>query len=154
MTRERYAAPESAASSAMPTSSSPAAPISDLARRQNILARLPAEDRAFLEELILPRWRLRQRRLDERDAALRALAVDQADRTGWRVARRISKKLAIYVNRGSWRFDREPPANPRRAAMFRAVRLKGGKVPSRTTIWRALAGRPSPSPKSTEPMGC
>jgi hypothetical protein len=152
MTREHYAAPESAAASAMPTSSSPAAPISDLARRENILARLPAEDRAVFEPLVLPPWRLRQRRLDERDFALRPLAPAHiGDGKSWPIARRVYSELARYVDRGGFGRDRQrdrPPDDPRRALMFRAVWLHGrDKAPSRTTTWRALAGRPITQPK-------
>ena len=135
----------SATSTNTPGGPAPArlAPLSDVARIEGILARLSAEDRALLEPRALPRSRLRCLQLNERDAAVRALAVDHPDSTSWRVAKRIARELARYVECGPWRFDRDrgPPADdPRRAAMFRAVQLSGDKAPSRDTIWRALAG--------------
>jgi hypothetical protein len=159
MTRERDAAPEPVAASAMPTSSSPAAPSSDLARILNILAHLPAEDRAVLEPRVLPPWRLRRRRLDERDAVLRALAPAHiGDGESWPIARRVYGELARYVALGGFGRDRQrgrPPDDPHRALMFRAVRLHGrAKAPSRTTTWRALAGRSVSQPKIKLPMGC
>jgi len=115
---------------APPARSSPAALISDQARIDSILARLPAEDRALLEPRLLPAWRLRRRRLDERDAEIRALAANYPDSTGWRVARRLHREFARYVGRGSWRFDcgRGPPADPRGARLYRVVRLSGNKA--------------------------
>ena len=133
---------------AKPTSPAAVPRIGDLARVLNILDRLPAgclppDDRAFLEAQLLPAWKQRRQRLNERDAALRALTPRHLDASSWRVARRIADELAIYVERGSWRFDRDrgAPGDPSRAAMHRAMLLNGGKLPSRTTIWRALAGR-------------
>lgn len=132
---------------ALRANSAPAAPIGDLALIETMLAGVPAGQRAQAERLLdagLPAWARRQRRLDKRDAALRDLAPRHLDAKSWRIARRIADELAIYVERGSWRFDRDrgPPAHPRGAIMYRAVLLHGRRrAPSRTTIWRALAGR-------------
>jgi len=141
----------STTTAAPPATSSPAAPISDLAFRENLLALLPPEGRALFEPLVLPGWLRRRRNLAERDAALRALAADHIDSTSWRIARRLNIELARYFTRGSWQYDRDrgPPADPRHAAMHRALQLHGGnKLPSRSTIQRALASRPARQPKT------
>ena len=131
------------------SSSARLAPVGIVERIETILARLPsdllpAEDRAFLEQRALPLSELRRRRLDLRDDALRALAAHHTAPGSWPLARMISDELAIYVDRGSWRFDRHrgPPADPRRAAMYCAVRFTGNGLnsPSRRTVQRAIAG--------------
>jgi hypothetical protein len=162
-TRERCAHAGAIVAPTESSSSSPAAPdrfathasvlppIGDQATRLlNILAGLPAEDRALFEPW-LPAWLRRRRDLDARNAALRALAAGHLDSTGWRIALRLHRELTRYVDRGGFGRDRhrgQSPDDPRRAMMFRAVQLhRGGKAPSRNTIWLALAGRRGPAQK-------
>jgi hypothetical protein len=84
---------------------------------------------------------LRQRRLAERDAAIRAIASDCAGIGGRELAREIVRRLGRYAA-SAWRFERDqrPSGNPARARLHRALSLNGGNPPSFSMAWRALAG--------------
>src|SRR5207248_692827 len=85
---------------------------------------------------------LRQRELAERDNCYRMLARTLPPRvSGYAMASLIRATLMQYRDRGAWRFerDREPPADPVRALMYRILTLDDGAIRARSTIERALA---------------
>jgi hypothetical protein len=93
---------------------------------------------------------LRRRRLDERDAALRELAIGMMAKasTGESLARTIARELHRYAS-SAWRFERERPApvDPPRALLYRILHLGSGHCPGQATVHRALAGLSQNQPR-------
>jgi hypothetical protein len=123
--------------------------VSCLAR---ILGILEFADRVWLSALIEPKWRAWQRRLELRDAAIRAYAAELGHfASGRRQAKALAKDFGDYAVRGAWRFDRSlpNPKDPRHAFQHRALTLGQGQVPGWRQMIRVLAGLRSNRPLST-----
>jgi hypothetical protein len=122
--------------------------VPDSGRLERILARLEPDDREWLAQELLPRWRARQRRLERRDALVGELGLllfrDNLV-SGRQMAAALARSLARYAAAG-WRFERDrpaAPADPRRALLWRILRANQGKAMSKGAVRRALAGSQS-----------
>jgi hypothetical protein len=101
---------------------------------------LPADSLERLARYVAP-YAIRQRRLAERDEAVRRLAVEHygALPSGRAIAAEIRRALSIYASGPASRRD-EPPSDARRASLHHVLELSGGRVPSVGTLRAALAG--------------
>jgi hypothetical protein len=115
---------------------------------EQILARQPIELLKRLASKYCSPAALRDRSLAERDAAYRGLAAGSIGTSGYAIQGAVRAFVERYRDRGAWRFDRgrAPPADPRRALAHQILTLDGGRVRSRSTVERALAGVRSNSP--------
>lgn len=116
--------------------------VNDAARLDRILAALPnPADREWLAERLEPRWRRRERRLEERDEAVRTLAAERfgALPSGRAMATEMRRALSVYAA-GSTCKGETVPSDSRRASLHRLLKLFGGRVPSVGTLRAALAG--------------
>lgn len=104
------------------------------------LAWLPADEVQRLCERFGSPAALRARRLDQRDAAIRALSEWMPAGSGREMAKRIAAELLRYAASG-WRFERGRPApdDPRRAALHQAMSLSGGPIGA-VQVARIMAG--------------
>lgn len=111
----------------------------DLQLLEELIARQPIEALEALARRHFTPSALQRRRLAERDAAIRGLAIGRLG-SGRELAGDISRELLRYRPSG-YRFEQDPPVDsPRRAKMHRVLTLNGAKAPSEVTIRRALAG--------------
>lgn len=108
--------------------------MTDLARLDRICSALPADDAAWLRDLLEPRWRHRQRRLAERDALLREMGGQYILLGNARpIARAVRNELLRRASRSA----------------LRIIELSvGQRVPSDRIIRQALAGIGQHSPLS------
>jgi hypothetical protein len=131
----------------MPDSTAAARPVIHLYRDNleacvvEALNRLPIEDRERVLRRHGGKNALKQWRRDQRDAAIRDAADDCRNITKpTERADEIRRQLALYAG-GAYRFERNrPPGDPARARLHRVLMLQRGRVPSFSTVWRALAG--------------
>jgi transposase-like protein len=105
------------------------------------LNRLPIEDRERVLRRHGGKNALKQWRRDQRDAAIRDVADDCRNITApTERAEEIRRQLALYAG-GAYRFEpNRPPEDRARARMHRVLTLQNGRVPSFSTVWRALPG--------------
>jgi hypothetical protein len=99
-------------------------------------------DRAWFLDRISEPWRRRARRLEERDAQIRAYALAYHPLlSGRAMASAIAVELQRYRASG-WRFEKDLPAppDPRRGLLWRILHLNGGKSLSPGSVRNALAG--------------
>jgi hypothetical protein len=114
----------------------------DLELIEQLLAGQPVEVMKRLARGFFSAAALRDRGLAERDAGYRGLAAGRVETSGYATAKAIRGEVERYRDRGAWRFDRgrAAPADPRRALAHRILTLDDGRVRSRSTVERALAG--------------
>lgn len=117
------------------------------ARLEAILARLPEVDAIYLRDLVEPPWRVRQRRLEARDAAIRSLALNCY--SDLRSTRARAEAIARDLRRlGGARDDRGEP-DSKRGRLITVDVLLGGHVLTTRQLENILAGRRSPAKQST-----
>jgi len=106
---------------------------------EQLLAAAPIEVIENLARRHFTASALSRRRLAERNAAIRMLAIGRTG-TGREIARALHRELRRY-GAAAYRFERDrAPADPGRAPMHRVLTLNDGNAPSEPTLRRALAG--------------
>jgi hypothetical protein len=115
----------------------------DRGRVARIVAQIGDEaDRAWLVDRLAEPWQRRARRLAERDAQIRELALTWHPlQSGRAQAAAIAVELGRY-RAAAWRFEAGlmVPNDPRRAAWWKILHLSGGKGLSEGAVRAALAG--------------
>lgn len=96
------------------------------------MERLPPDDRAFFEPLVLPAWLLRRRRLAARDAAIRAARAGYfTDPRVTLAAKQLATALRAYAA-SNWRREQHLASLPdavsgRHRAQHMVLRANNGK---------------------------
>jgi hypothetical protein len=114
-------------------------------RLARVLAQLPAEDADWLARQInTAPWQLRQRRLGERDEAIRAARRFFHDARATVAARALEAALGAYLA-SAWPRERDlaelpPDAGERRAALHCIARLNDGDGLSWRQVWNIWGG--------------
>src|SRR5262249_22005730 len=129
--RKRSARPPTFAAPATRRELSPSA-----ARRVlELAAEFEIEDRAVVERIV-PRWMRRERRLDERDEAVRALPALYVETPVATSGHALARAIAAHCRR------LPPVDDPRRALIERVLACNGGRPPGEATVRRVLTGLP------------
>ena len=102
----------------------------DLPRLQATLAKLPADDAAWLAAALELPWQARARALSERDASIREGLALLSDLSRCPAARHLEQELQRYLAT-TWRMDQRagllPDASPLRRAVYRIACSSDGK---------------------------
>ena len=103
---------------------------------ERLLLDVDPEDVSLIESRLLPPWLRRERRLDDRDEAIRMLVPLYVEPPVPTSGRSLAKVIAAYCRR------LPPIGDPRRGLIERVLAKNGGKPPGEATIRRVLTGLP------------